>query len=253
MQKLTLTLCTSVRRKRNLRLAPPSVVVQDGFQNPRQQLLILTWNCGPAATRMVDILAILHEHCPHLLCLQECKLTRANVGAFKAEARNANYVFYPHANGDLGILVQRGFHFVELKPIEGDEQFTLARYGLQIGETRFLVRCRHASPSSPPELELLTTHLGLDTPGNLIIDVGDFNQTVVSRPGITAIWPAVNTYRQHSASDEWCTSIDGAAVSDSLVALSTSVIIDAVAHAQHRPVGVQLTTKVVLEPVFRWD
>ena len=213
----------------------------------------VSWNCGSASKHPVDILHLLLQLKPHVLVLQECKLTPATIGAFKHEMRAADYIFHPHPNSDLGAIVQRGINFAALQASEGDSSFSLARYGLLIGKARFLIRHQHGSPHSDLDRRLLAEHLATDHAGSLTIDIGDFNCRFQSTGGINAIWPDHFTCRRDGNLDEWHSSIDGAAVSDRLVQLASLLPVAPIAGAQHRPIGLQVATEVVLQPTYRWD
>ena len=117
--------------------------------SPRKALKIITWNVGSLFTRKDAVLSILAVDQPHILLLQECRLRNGASGAFSCLARDAGYTFVPHSSNDLGAFVCRGLNLASVKPSSDDDQFTIARYALQLGQARFLLRHRHASPNSP--------------------------------------------------------------------------------------------------------
>ena len=136
----------------------------------------MSWNIGSAHTHAADLLAILSEHRPHLLMIQEARLTKGTLAGLRKEARELGYAAFPSHNGDLGVFVMHGVNFLPLAAVEGDEQFKIARYGIQLAESRLLVRHSHGDPHSTFKRKALLSHLTTEDAGHLTVDNGDFNQ-----------------------------------------------------------------------------
>ena len=214
---------------------------------------IISWNCGSASRKAADLLALLAVHRPHLLCVQEGRFTRGTTAALRAEARALGYSLHTSPGGDLGVLVLRGLNFVPLRAESGDEGYTLARYGVQLSATRLLVRHLHADPQSKQARSALFDYLSQDAHGDMVLDVGDFNETLSDRPNLNAVWPQTQTFRRAGHDAEWISTPDGAACSNLLVPLTSTVALDAVPDAQHKPIMVQLNTAVLLRDIFAWN
>ena len=108
--------------------------------------------------------------------LQECHMRNGAQHAWKANAREMGYVFHYHHSGDLGVFARRGLNFAPLAAQQGDEDFTLARFALSLGNARVLIRHRHADPGSPRRRKDLDQHVFSEDRGELYIDIGDFNE-----------------------------------------------------------------------------
>ena len=186
------------------------------LSDPRQQLQLITWNVGSFARHRTDILGVLAATAPHIFCLQECPLGNSGgINALRADMRPLGYVV--HSSGNLVVLAKRGLNIAPIRSLAGDDDFRMQRFVLLVGSTRIRIRHRHAPSDGPSNRRVLNNLLAAEPMGDLVIDIGDFNEYPSASPGRCILFPDGFTYWHQPRNDANCTStlrIDGAVVSD---------------------------------------
>ena len=94
--------------------------------------------------------------------------------------------------------------------------------------------------------------LEAEAAGDLVIDVGDFNQLPTNSRSAYSLFPDVHTFRLNSKREEFQTTIDGAMVTPMFAPDAFASALPPVASAQHRPVAVFLGVEPHTHRVFRW-
>jgi len=185
--------------------------------DPRKQLELITWNIGSLHLHRVGVFSLLVSAAPHLLCLQECSLrTPGTINALRAEARDLGYVVHASLQHNMVVLARRGLNFVPVKSLAGDEEYRMQRFAFKIGSSRILLRHRHAPSDGPCQRRALNQLLNDEPTGELLIDIGDFNELPAVGEGLVRAFPTENTYRHNSQTDDFVSCIDGAVVSHTL-------------------------------------
>ena len=224
------------------------------LSDPRQQLQLITWNVGSFARHRTDILGVLAATAPHIFCLQECPLGNSGgINALRADMRPLGYVV--HSSGNLVVLAKRGLNIAPIRSLAGDDDFRMQRFALLVGSTRILIRHRHAPSDGPSNRRVLNNLLAAEPMGDLVIDIGDFNEYPSASPGRCILFPDGFTYRHQPRNDANYTStscIDGAVVSDLLSHETSADIVPTRALTQHLPVRVTMGLTPDFHKSFRW-
>ena len=138
---------------------------------PTAGLKIVTWNCNSALQCKLQLLELLDDHQPHLVCLQESRCDQSLASALRGDFSRAGYSLV--AGHDLSILVKHGVNAAPIAPMEGDAVWHLQRIAIQVGPLRLLLRHRHGHSSLSSERKLMEQHLR-EQGAELCIDIGDF-------------------------------------------------------------------------------
>ena len=151
------------------------------FTNPRQKLILLSWNIGSLHSRLSWVLQLLQDHKPHALFLQEASDANGAVAALRVEVRTLGYCIHFDAHSKLITVHLRGLNIAPLRPEEIDQQEVgyVQRFAWQITDTRVLVRHRHGHPNCSVSRKALNTVLGAEPVGEAVIDIGDFNEQCI--------------------------------------------------------------------------
>jgi hypothetical protein len=203
--------------------------------------------------RKQRVLELLLLERPHALFLQEAPNTVGVHSVLKGELRDMGYDMHPDIAYGLITCVQRGLKIAPVQTTIEDADFRVQRLAWQIGDTRVLVRHRHAHSSSPSERLRMNQLFETESVGDLCLDIGDFNQHPRdSLPRGEAIAPMELTYRLQPEG-EWVSLIDGAAISSMLAVDSAAYALDGVPGMQHRPVCIAITLAADFHFCRRWD
>ena len=190
---------------------------------------------------------------PHLLCLQECSLrTPGTINALRAEARDLGYVVHASLQHNMVVLARRGLNFVPVESLAGDEEYRMQRFAFKIGSSRILLRHRHAPSDGPCQRRALNQLLNDEPTGELLIDIGDFNELPAVGEGLVRAFPTENTYRHNSQTDDFVSCIDGAVVSHTLGLLPVVSFPGTNERTQHKPVALTLGLTPDFHNAFRW-
>ena len=190
---------------------------------------------------------------PHLLCIQEARLHPGALAALRAGARALGYSLHSSHAGELAVFVLHGINFVPLRPMEGDERFNLARYGVEVSGERFLICNVHGHPSSAAERAALLAHLVDQDCGDLIVVAGDWNEHIKPSAVFQDIWPAQNTFRKSLADSVFISAPDGCLVTPSLVAITSVEAVLGPYCTQHRPIRIDIAMDILLRDYFAWN
>ena len=80
--------------------------------DPCRNLRIITWNVGTVRNRLGLIRDLLLTRTPHLLLLQETRLTTTLEAVLKGELRDLGYLLYADKSSNLAAIVRRGWHLL---------------------------------------------------------------------------------------------------------------------------------------------
>jgi len=216
-------------------------------------LKLITWNIGGFMAHHPDLYGCLALHSPHLVFLQEAKLSRGSVSAVNSTLHDMGYHCLAGTN-NLVIVHRLGINVAPIASSPGDDGHRVQRLALQIGQQRILLRHRHGHSNSPAQRALLNTSMQSESVGNLVLDIGDFNESPSGDhwPGSHILFPCDRTYRHNGYSEQWISTIDGAIASDGLAASSSVRALDPVLGAQHRPVLVEIGFQPSFHDSYQW-
>ena len=189
---------------------------------------------------------------PHLLLLQETRHNSSSESAIRAEVRALDCRWIGHPNGDVAPIALRGINIAPLAPPEGQENLPIARYGLEIGGRRILVRNRHANAHCVKIRAEMNRILDLEDSGCMVLDCGDFKKHLTSSPCLMSCFGTERTFRANGSSDQWTSNIDGAAASPEIAHLVSTQCARPFSGAQHCPVRIVIRMKPVFEEHFKW-
>ena len=80
-----------------------------------KSLSIITWNVGSMKTHKIAIISLLSTSAPHVLFIQESRLSNGAERAWRITARELGYCFYPHVSNDLAAFAIRGLNFAPIR------------------------------------------------------------------------------------------------------------------------------------------
>lgn len=220
--------------------------------HPRKQLRIICWNVGSAVKHSADLIGILCDQRPHILCLQEAKAKDGNLRALQTEARAIGYGIYASQHGELAVYVMNGIYFIPLKQYEGDERFLFARYGADTACERIFICNNHGHPSNASERTALLNHLDGHAQGELVCITGDFNEKPEPPGHFQARWPKENTFRLNKLQNNYSSSLDGTMVSKVLVDITTTDVSRYQTKTQHRPIVTNIAMNVLPRGKYAW-
>ena len=149
-------------------------------------------------------------------------------------------------------LVKHGVNAAPIKSIACDDDYRMQYMALQLAQARVLVRHRHA-PADRPAHRLALNNALRDSPaGDLVIDIGDFNECPSDCAGAQVVFPDSNTFRRNTNSNDYITKIDGALISDRLASAGAkATTISTRATTQHKPVLINLDIPVCIHECYR--
>ena len=222
--------------------------------DPRNQIRIVSWNCGSLRTQRAQIAELLACEAPHLLCLQEAECDASTLSCFRLLGRETGYSILVHSGSSLVTFVRRGLNVVALKPSELDAGFRVQRIGIQLCGSRLLVRHIHAPSGNGKanERRQLFSNLDNEEVGRLFLDVGDFNQLVPDSVNTCALRVGVNTFKKNPRFGNWVSNIDGARVLNYLEAAASVAALQPRKQAQHRLVLLEIRGRPMTHLEFAW-
>ena len=211
------------------------------FYDPKRSLRLLTWNVGSASSQRSAILDLLLHQEPHLVFLQECKLSHGACKSLSYDLRSLGYAVIPGRH-DLCTLVRHGLNAVQIRNESADSAFRVQRLAVQLGTQRILIRHRHAHSGSPARRAEFNEALSNEPSGDLFVDIGDFNELPALGCDASRLvaFPSDNTYRHSTKNTNFITCIDGGVLSRHLVGSAETHALSPVSGTQHRPVLVDV-------------
>jgi hypothetical protein len=210
---------------------------------------------GSLHLHLPAVLSLLQEVQPHLLFLQEAADTNGAHAALACEARNLGYVVHPQPSTGQVVVALRGLNVAPMAGLvhDNDGVGKVQRLGWQIGQSRILVRHRHAHPSSKQARRELQSLLLSEPCGQLTIDAGDFNEYPDSADNAHVYLPPLADLSPRPSSDNWKTTIDGYMVSPLLARGAEVARLPPIAGLQHAPVRLNLSLVPDFHEVLKWS
>eukprot|EP00959_Pyramimonas_sp_CCMP1952_P102831 2150608-Pyramimonas_sp.AAC.1 len=138
-------------------------------------LTAVTFNVGSYTYRRNALLALLGEHLPHFLFLQECALPHGQVHTLRADLASLGYYVLVGKRG-LCTVVRQGLNVAPIAATDADADFRVQRLAMQLGTHRVLIRHRHAHSGSVVERRRFDGSLALESQHTLTWVIGDFNE-----------------------------------------------------------------------------